>query len=82
MKLKLGIVYNENKIINHRSLLKILFNPILRFFALQIVTPLKINNELGFITITKCKRTKKIYFKKSWNYNTKYTKIIKKRRFI
>ena len=34
----LGIVYKNGEIINHRSILKVCFNPILRTFGLQIVS--------------------------------------------
>jgi hypothetical protein len=34
--LKLGIVYENNQIVSHRSLLKILLNPYLRLFGWQI----------------------------------------------
>jgi hypothetical protein len=32
----LGILYKNNKVVNHRSLIKILFNPILRCFGICI----------------------------------------------
>lgn len=36
--LKLGILYKNDKIVNHRSLLKILINPILRYFGYYIAS--------------------------------------------
>lgn len=35
-KFKLGIFMNQEKLVNHRSLLKIIFNPFLRFFGYDI----------------------------------------------
>ena len=35
---KLGIFMNQEKLVNHRSLLKIIFNPLLRFFGFDIKT--------------------------------------------
>ena len=37
-KMKLGILYKDNKAVNHRSLVKVLLNPILRKFGIQIAT--------------------------------------------
>lgn len=83
MDLKLGIIYSGNRIVNHRSLLKIFLNPIFRFLGFQIATPCNEDKtEMGFLTLTKCKRTKNIDFKKSFNYNRRGIKIIKERRFI
>lgn len=35
-KFKLGIFMNQEKLVNHRSLLKIILNPLLRFFGFDI----------------------------------------------
>jgi len=83
MGLKLGIIYSGNKIVNHRSLLKVLLNPIFRFFGFQIVTPCYDNKtKLGFLTLARCKRTKTIDFKNSFKYDRRGIKIDKKRMFI
>jgi len=37
-KLKLGIIIKNYKVINHRSLIKVLFNPFLRFIGYEIAT--------------------------------------------
>lgn len=61
MDLKLGLIYKDGVIINHRSLLKVLLNPILRFFAFQIGTPAnQERTEVKGICLSKCKRTKTI----------------------
>jgi hypothetical protein len=75
-KLKLGILYKDKKIVNHRSLLKVLFNPILRYFGYCIATKL-INNKLGSILIIKQEKVKNI----KWNFNNHndFDIIIKKR---
>jgi hypothetical protein len=80
--LKLGILYKNGKMVNHRSLLKVMLNPILRYFGFCIGTPYNKNeNKLcGVICIFKCKRTKKI----KWNFNNmnEHDIIIKKRIII
>ncbi len=83
--LNLGLIYNEDgNLINHRSLLKIILNPFLRFFGLQIITPYdkNTNSIIGIINIEVCKRTKKMLFKNSWQYNIQHKVVVKKRRFI
>jgi hypothetical protein len=46
LKIKpLGILYKNNKIVNHRSLLKILLNPILRVFGFCLGSLFDCNNE-------------------------------------
>ena len=84
MNLNLGIIYKNNQVINHRSFLKILLNPIFRYFGFQIGTPYNHDTDkIGFMTIRKCECTKRMFFKNSWNYNMKEDlKIIKKRRLI
>jgi hypothetical protein len=60
MKLNLGIVYKDNIIINHRSLIKVVFNPIFRYFGFYIGTPydIKTNKLNGILQIHKCERSK------------------------
>ena len=58
--IKLGIVYKDNKIINHRSLLKVLLNPFLRYIGLYIGTRCE-DNTLKGIKLNKCIKTKKSY---------------------
>jgi len=81
IKLKLGIIYKDGKIINHRSLLKVLFNPILRKFGYCIGTPFDINkNKLnGYMSIFKCEKTSKIEYQK---YDVENFVIVKKRMII
>jgi len=76
--LKLGIIYKDGKIINHRSFIKVVFNPILRCFGYYIGS--KSNKDLTNIigmSIFKCDRCKLKYQK----YNCEYDFIIKKRLF-
>lgn len=75
--MKLGIVYKDNKIINHRSFIKVIFNPILRYFGYQLGT-LFINGELKNTKIGKCDK-QKIKWEK---YTTDYDYILKKRTLI
>jgi hypothetical protein len=76
MKLNLGILYKNGKIANHRSLLKVLINPILRYFGYCIGTKI-VNNKLCGVRLMKQKRTKRI----RWDFNNfnDFDKIIKKR---
>lgn len=76
--MKLGIVYYRGNVINHRSLLKVLFNPILRYFGYYIGT-LYVNDELGGIKLNKCDRSSKIVWEK---YDCEYDYIVKKRTLI
>lgn len=56
----LGVVYNSNnEMINHRSLLKVIFNPFLRMFGLCIGTIVETENNVEVLkapTIMRCKR--------------------------
>ena len=80
-KLKLGILYKDNKIVNHRSLLKVLLNPILRYFGFCIGTLYDSSTEqLGGIRIAKVDRSNEI----KWDFNNHndYNIIIKKRLLV
>ena len=76
--LKLGILYKGGKVVNHRSLLKILVNPILRYIGFQIGTMYK-DNVIGQIRLVKCARINRI----KWDFKSynDHDLIIKKRRF-
>jgi hypothetical protein len=80
-KFKLGILYKDKKIVNHRSLLKVLVNPILRYFGYCIGTIYDSSTEqLGGIRIAKVDKTNKI----KWDFNShnEYDAIIKKRLLV
>lgn len=79
MKLNLGIVYKDNMIVNHRSLIKVLINPILRYYGFCIATNCE-NNKLKGIKIIKQQKSIKI----KWDFNNfnEHDFIIKKRIFI
>lgn len=78
-KLDLGVLYKDGKVVNHRSLVKVLFNPILRYFGYQIATILNDNGSIGKPVISKCEKTNKIEY--SLNHN-ECDKIVKKRILI
>ena len=61
--LKLGILYKDDKIVNHRSLLKVILNPIFRYFGFCITTKCE-NNKLSRIVIIKQNRSSVI----KWNF--------------
>jgi len=77
--MKLGILYKDGKIVNHRSLLKVLLNPILRRFGFHIATHYS-NNELGSVKLQKCSKVKRI----KWDFKSynDHDTIIKKRTII
>lgn len=77
--MKLGIVHKDNKIINHRSLLKVLLNPVLRYYGYQIATKFE-NNILYGIRLNKCDRIKPIIW--DFKYDTVEYDIIEKRRLL
>jgi hypothetical protein len=80
-KLKIGILYKDDKIVNHRSLLKVLVNPILRYFGYCIGTIYDSSAEqLGGIRIVKVEKLNEI----KWDFNNhnEYDVIIKKRLLI
>lgn len=55
MKIKpLGILYCKEQVVNHRSLLKILINPVLMVFGIMIASSFDNNKFLNY-TIIKCK---------------------------
>lgn len=72
MEINLGVIVNsDNKTINHRSLLKVLLNPFLRYFGLQISTKFNTETqELGCPVIMKCPRITdiKCSIRRSWIY--------------
>jgi len=79
-KLKLGIVYNKKgKIVNHRSLIKVFFNPFLRLIGLQIVTPFdKEKQKLYYPKIMRTERRRKLTFE----YKFEKGWAIKKERIL
>lgn len=78
-KMNLGILYCDGKMVNHRSFLKVILNPIFRYFGFCIATKYD-NNKLGSITFIKCEKSVNI----EWDFNNhnRYDKIDKKRLFI
>lgn len=75
----LGILYKDNKIVNHRSFVKVIMNPILRYFGIQIATNIN-NNKLGTPVIMRCNRNNSI----KWDFNNfnEFDQIEKKRRLL
>jgi hypothetical protein len=71
---KLGVVYKNGRIINHRSVLKVFCNPLLRLFGICIATKLN-NGELGGVTV----RRSKVTIQTSILYNADYDYIMKER---
>lgn len=73
--MKLGIVYKDNKVINHRSLFKVLFNPIFRYFGFCFSTVVE-NNQLGNYQIIRCGKAKVEW---DFKYHNDYDRIVKSR---
>jgi hypothetical protein len=63
MSLHLGIIYKNGIVVNHRSLLKVVLNPLLRLIGFQIVTCFS-GNEPGKIGVGRCPRV--------WSHSFKY----------
>lgn len=80
-KLYLGIIYQNEKIINHRSLLKVLLNPLLRYFGWCIGTPFdeQTNKIIGIFKIFKTDKSKLKWDKYIFESDMK---IVKKRVII
>lgn len=76
--MKLGLVYKNGIIINHRSFIKVIFNPILRFFGFEIGTVFK-DGIVGKPIIQKTDRHKKIIW---YSYGNNYDHIEKRRLII
>jgi len=77
--LKLGVLYKNSKIVNHRSLLKVILNPIFRYFGLCIGSKFNNNNQFIKYQIFRCKRVR--YIKYTLETND-YDKIVKYRTII
>ena len=81
-ELELGIIKYNDKIINHRSLIKVILNPFLRMIGFQIATRyLTYEDLLKGPTIIRCEKLKNISFRYNRTDDLKYT-IIPKRRII
>lgn len=78
-KLTLGILLKNNKPVNHRSLTKVLLNPILRSVGFCLGTVFTNENHIKKIIIFKCDKTKLKYDFNSFN---EYDKIIKNRIYF
>ena len=79
--MNLGIIYKDNKMCNHRSLLKVCVNPFLRMIGFQIATKADPDKDfLGYPILNKCPK-KKLEF--SFNFKLEENmSIVKKRTFI
>jgi len=78
MELNLGIIYEDGKIVSHRSLLKVVLNPFLRAVGLQVGTPYNPETErLGWPALM---RTPRCPLRFSWNYPLGKNQIAEKKR--
>lgn len=66
-KFRLGILYKHDHVVNHRSLFKVLLNPILRHFGYCFGTILHDDGSLGGYKIMNCNR--RSLFRHGWNLN-------------
>ena len=79
--MKLGILLKDGKIVNHRSFIKVILNPIFRYFGFNIATKFDTDTKhLGGITFMKCQKQTKI----KWDFDNhnEFDTIEKRRRFI
>ena len=74
--MKLGVLYKDGKVVNHRSFLKVVINPILRYFGFCIATKYK-NGSLGGLQLIKQKRNS--FIKWDFNNHNDFDLIVKKR---
>lgn len=72
--MKLGIVYKDGHPINHRSLVKVIANPLFRYFGFCIGTKFE-DGKIGGVKFIRCERSR-IHWAK---YGGDYDYIIKKR---
>lgn len=79
-KLNLGIIYRGEQPIKHRNLIKVLFNPILRYFGFQLATLLTNDNKIGDIILTRCNKVRPIVW--SWKYDIGDGEYIIKKRML
>ena len=77
--MKLGILYKNGKIVNHRSLLKVVLNPVLRYFGYYIGS-ICIDNEIIGLKLGICEKSIKIIC--NLNSYNEYDFIEKKRMYF
>jgi len=80
--MNLGVVWKDGEIINHRSLLKILFNPILRCFGWQIASEFAENKWARYVIIKADAACQTHALKWALAYNNEGCIVEKKRRII
>ena len=76
--MNLGIIWKDGKIINHRSLLKVCFNPILRLAGIEIAS-LFDDNEFKRYVLKRCPRKKLVWY---WDYPITDEMIEKRRMYL
>lgn len=86
--MNLGVVYNsQGEMINHRSLVKVLLNPVLRAFGFQIATECEKDDvtekyELGQPVFTRCPKIPFIRGVKMASYELKDGDFVVRRRTL
>jgi len=78
MQLNLGIISKNGEIINHRSLLKVCFNPLLKLVGLEIASVFD-KGKLIRIVLHRCPRRPLIW---SWKYDATECEIERKRIWL
>ena len=85
-KLKLGIIWQDGQIKNHRSLLKVVCNPILRMFGFEIATQARLpysDPTTWKVVLRKYTGSTRNFLellRGSWIYDGRYDHIQKQRR--
>ena len=77
--LTLGILYKEGKIVNHRSLIKVLCNPIFRYFGFYIGSICE-DNKIKGVRLKRCLPSQTIHY--DFNSYNEYDLILKERMVI
>jgi len=79
-KLNLGVLYKNGKIVNHRSLLKVLLNPFLRTTGFEIQSEFTDNQDFKKYVVKKLDKEEEFI----WDpcFHSDFDKIEKVRRII
>ena len=81
--LKLGIIYKDNKVINHRSLMKVLVNPILAPFGYCISSLFDDKDIFVEYRLVECEKESFIKrFCRAFFYKADYDKILKEKEIV
>lgn len=73
-RLKLGVLYKNGEIVNHRSLFKVVLNPIFRCFGFCLGTHFE-NGRLGGYSLMRCPKRRLVWNSDDHNEFDKIEKV-------